>query len=70
MSLSICLIFCQFQPGIAYKSVAYKKKRVIGRLKEFRLVDHTLVLNLVDLIDEIWITAYAKTNMKPTLVKN
>ena len=22
---SICLIFCQFQPGVAYKSVAYKK---------------------------------------------
>ena len=26
--LSICLIFCQFQPGVAYKGVAYKKKRV------------------------------------------
>ena len=23
--LSICLIFCQFQPDVAYKSVAYKK---------------------------------------------
>ena len=23
------LIFCQFQPGIAYKSAAYKKKRVV-----------------------------------------
>ena len=23
--LSICLIFCQFQAGVAYKSVAYKK---------------------------------------------
>ena len=23
--LGICLIFCQFQPGVAYKSVAYKK---------------------------------------------
>ena len=23
--LSICLIFCQFQPGFAYKSAAYKK---------------------------------------------
>ena len=22
--LSICLIFCQCQPGVAYKSVAYK----------------------------------------------
>ena len=26
MLLSICLIFCQFQPGVAYKSVAYKKR--------------------------------------------
>ena len=24
--LRICLGFCQFQPGVAYKSVAYKKK--------------------------------------------
>ena len=23
--LSFCLIFCQFQPGVAYKSFAYKK---------------------------------------------
>ena len=26
--LSIYLIFCQFQPGVAYKGVAYIKKRV------------------------------------------
>ena len=25
MLLSFCLIFCQFQPDVAYKSVAYKK---------------------------------------------
>ena len=25
MSLSFCLIFCKFQSGVAYKSVAYKK---------------------------------------------
>ena len=23
--LSICLIFCQFQPNVAYKSIVYKK---------------------------------------------
>ena len=28
MLLSICLNFCQFQPGVACKSVAYKRKRV------------------------------------------
>ena len=28
-------------------------EHVIGRLKEFRLLDHTLPLNLVDLVDEI-----------------
>ena len=27
--LSFCLIFCQFQPGAAYKSVAYTKKASI-----------------------------------------
>ena len=26
--LSFCLIFCQFQPCVAYKSVAYRKKRL------------------------------------------
>ena len=26
--LSFSLIFCQLQSGVAYKSVAYKKKRV------------------------------------------
>ena len=26
--LSFYLIFCQFQPGVAYKRVAYKKKHV------------------------------------------
>ena len=33
--LSICLIFCQFQPGFAYKSAAYKKSEynteIMGR---------------------------------------
>ena len=28
--LSFCLNFCQFQPSVAYKSVAYKKKRVVN----------------------------------------
>ena len=28
--LSFCLIFCQFQPDVAYKSVAYKKKRELA----------------------------------------
>ena len=38
-------------------------ERVIGRLKEFRLLDHTSLLNLVDLVDEIWINSCAITNM-------
>ena len=29
--LSFCLIFCQFQPGVVYKRVVYKKKRVIHK---------------------------------------
>ena len=28
--LSFCLIFCQFQPGVTYKSVAYKKSVYYG----------------------------------------
>ena len=28
--LSFCLIFCQFQSGVAYKGVAYKKKRALA----------------------------------------
>ena len=28
--LSICLILCHFQPGLAYKSVTYKKKKCIS----------------------------------------
>ena len=27
--ISICLIFHQFQPGVAYKSAAYEKKHVM-----------------------------------------
>ena len=33
--LSICLIFCQFQPGVAYKGVACKKASIIVRRYEF-----------------------------------
>ena len=33
-SLSFCLIFCQFQPCVAYKSVAYGKKRLHLRNKQ------------------------------------
>ena len=29
----LLLIFCQFQPGIVYESVAYIKKRVLTFLK-------------------------------------
>ena len=27
--LSFRFIFCQFQPGVAYKSVAYRKRRLL-----------------------------------------
>ena len=37
MLLSFCLFFCQFQPGIAYKSVAYKKKHV-PKIDEIRFI--------------------------------
>ena len=34
--LSFWLIFCQFQPGVAYKSVAYKKVCNVQNLIRFR----------------------------------
>ena len=43
MLLSFCLIFCQFQPGIAYKSVSYKKRRVAG----WHLLEHDIILDFV-----------------------
>ena len=43
-------------------------ERVMGRLKEFRLLDHTLPLSLLDLIDDIWTIAAAITNLQPPLV--
>ena len=34
MLLSICLFFCQFQPGVACESIAYKKKCVPHLIKD------------------------------------
>ena len=34
--LSICLNFCQFQPGVAYESVAYKKACTLKIQQYFR----------------------------------
>ena len=39
--LSICLIFCQFQPGVVYKSVAYKKACFSFALISSRESSHT-----------------------------
>ena len=30
---NFCLNFCQFQPGVAFKSVAYKKERLVIMIK-------------------------------------
>ena len=43
-------------------------ERVIGRLKEFRILDNTLPITLIDLCDHIWTIAGAITNMQPPLV--
>ena len=44
-------------------------ERAIGRLKEFRLLDHTLPLTMIDIVDEIWVIAAAITNLQPPLIK-
>ena len=40
-----------------------------GRLKEFRLLNHVLPINMTDLCDLIWNVAGAIVNMQPALVK-
>ena len=43
-------------------------ERAIGHLKEFKLLSHELPLNMLDLVDYIWIIAGAITNLQPPLV--
>ena len=44
-------------------------ERVMGRLKEFRLLNSPLPINMIDLCDQIWTIAGAIVNMQPPLVK-
>ena len=39
-------------------------ERVMGRLKEFRLLNHVLPINMTDLCDHIWNVAGAIVNMQ------
>ena len=52
--LRFTLVFCQFQPGIAYASATYIKKRVYTSLGCFiRTIHANLIHNIwVDLINE------------------
>ena len=43
-------------------------ERAIGRLKEFKLLQHELPLNMLDLADHIWVTAAEITNLQSPLV--
>ena len=45
-------------------------ERVMGRLKEFRLLEHSLSINMIDMCDHIWTIAAAIVNLQPPLVKN
>ena len=44
-------------------------ERVMGRLKEFRLLEHSLPINMIDMCDHIWTIAAAIVNLQPPLVK-
>jgi hypothetical protein len=64
----------QFTPSEVYhcKRIARARihiERVIGRLKEFRILKNTLPITLAPLIDDIWIIAAAIVNLQPPLVK-
>ena len=41
----------------------------MGRLKEFRLLNNTLPISMLDLCDHIWNIAGAVTNTQPPLAK-
>ena len=56
--LSICLIFCQFQPGVAYKSVAYKKA---CKLIYINLI---LVKKSFTYLTLFWMVSLAKAKLK------
>ena len=44
-------------------------ERVIGRVKEFKILKHEMPLNYVDLLDHILVICSAVTNLQPRLVK-
>ena len=44
MLLSVCLIFCQFQPGVAYKSVTNKKKCAAWTVLSLSMFRKVLIL--------------------------
>ena len=48
--LSICLFFFQFRPAVAYKSVAYKKKRVYTFLSlTFHCTEYVTLILLIEI---------------------
>ena len=65
---------CQFKRSEVYqgKRIARARihiERVIGRLKEFRLLNHVLPTNMTDLCDHFWNVSGEIVNMQPALVK-
>lgn len=45
-------------------------ERAIGRMKEFDLLKNELPLSLLDLADDVWTIAGAKSNSQPPLIKD
>ena len=43
--VSSCLIFWQFQPCVAYKSIAYEKKRVVTAAERYVIITHVKIKN-------------------------
>ena len=58
MLLSICLIFCQFKSGVAYKSVAYKKKRVCRLCSVHYILDCTMCTSYGNCLDRSCCRSY------------
>ena len=67
--LSICLTFCQFQPGVAYKSVAYIKKRVNNFIKIFEEMLRS-ISEAATFLKKIFRSSHQRCSVKIGVLKN
>ena len=69
--LSFCLIFCQFHPGVSYKSVAYKEKRVSNKEEIAKIVNGWIPLIIFEknCILDFWLGSKYSSALDQSLEK-